>query len=262
MSDPAFSNVILLLNFDGQPDGSTTFTDLSNQGQTVVGSALGGEIDTAKAAAGSGSLLSDLPTRGVLIGTDASAVNDLGTGEFTIEFFFNKSGEPFSFGWFICNGDVDDSPDSVGYGIGYIPFSNDFQITLSDDGNGISYNVSLDSDLGSPGTAGFWDGNWHHMALTRDSSGDVRFFLDGVGKLVVNSTIDLWTPPSGKLAFPGNSEGTNVNLAVEGNYDSLRITKGVARYTADFTPPDANFPSTGTGGGGGEGAISTVVVVG
>jgi hypothetical protein len=259
MSDPNFNDVIVLLKFDGEADGSTTFTDLSSQSQTVAASTFGGEIDTAKAASGTGSLLSSLSNRGLVIGTDGSAINDLGTGEFTIEFFFNKSGEPFSFGWFICNGDVDDSPDSVGYGIGYIPFSNSFQITLSDDGNGINYTASLDSELGSPGTAGFWDGNWHHMALTRDASNDVRFFLDGVGKLIVNSSIDVWAPPSGKLAFPGNSEGAgDVNLAVEGNYDSLRITKGVCRYDADFTPPSADFAESGPVVGVG-GSVVTII---
>jgi hypothetical protein len=237
------------------------FTDLSNQEQTVVQSIFGGEIDTAISASGSGSLLVNATNKGLLIGGDGDVVNDLGTGDFTIEFFYNSASEPGSYSWLICNGDVDDSPDSVGYGLGYIPGTNSFQVSLSANGTTLSNTTaSLDTELGSPGTAGFFDGNWHHIALTRDSSDDVRLFVDGVGKLMENNGADLWVPPSGKLAFPGNSEGTGVNLAMTGNYDSLRITKGFCRYDADFTPPSADFGEVSGGGPGSSfGTVSTVV---
>jgi hypothetical protein len=104
MSDPNFNDVILLLKFDGEADGSTTFTDLSNQEQTVVQSIFGGEIDTAISASGSGSLLVNATNKGLLIGGDGDVVNDLGTGDFTIEFFYNSASEPGSYSWLICNG--------------------------------------------------------------------------------------------------------------------------------------------------------------
>ena len=77
---------------------------------------------------------------------------------------------------------------------------------------------------------------WHHLSVSCES-GLVRMFVDGVIK-------GRWN--SGGLNFDqtlmlfGAGFGTD---SLYGSLDELRITKGVARYTTDFTPPDAPFPS-------------------
>jgi hypothetical protein len=77
-------------------------------------------------------------------------------------------------------------------------------------------------------------GVWHHLAVTR--SGNVyRTFFNGTlansvtqaGNLISQPTTPLWL---GKY---------NAGSTFYGYMDDLRITKGYARYTANFTPPDA-----------------------
>ena len=90
----------------------------------------------------------------------------------------------------------------------------------------------------------FWDGNeveagavsadtWHHGAITRQS-GTIRIFLDGT---LVDSSA------GNTRALLINRVGRCVNRNdFNGYIDDVRITKGVARYTASFTAPTAPFP--------------------
>jgi len=75
--------------------------------------------------------------------------------------------------------------------------------------------------------------SWAHIAATRQS-GTVRLFINGVtrgtatGDLTNNATLNIVS-----------------TLSSADNYvDELRITKGVARYTSDFTPPTKAFPNS------------------
>jgi hypothetical protein len=83
---------------------------------------------------------------------------------------------------------------------------------------------------------------WYHIAVTR-SSHEFRGFVDGtqVGSTVIRSASSLWIAGYG-MAIGGaeTSSGTAANF--NGYIDDFRITKGVARYTANFTPPAAPFP--------------------
>ena len=77
---------------------------------------------------------------------------------------------------------------------------------------------------------------WHHLSVSCES-GLVRLFVDGAIKGNWNSgglNFDQ------ELTIFGAGFGTD---SLYGSLDELRITKGVARYTDDFTPPDAPFPS-------------------
>lgn len=80
------------------------------------------------------------------------------------------------------------------------------------------------------------DGNWRHFALSRTSAGAAYTFVDGT---VVESATG-WT-----AAVASNKQFRISGLAGYANYEAnfymsdLRITKGLARYTANFTPPTA-----------------------
>ena len=76
---------------------------------------------------------------------------------------------------------------------------------------------------------------WYHVAVTR-SSGSTKIFVNGTqgGSTYSDSTnyISRTDPLIGGL-FDG--------YYLNGYIDDLRITKGVARYTANFTPPAEPF---------------------
>jgi hypothetical protein len=82
------------------------------------------------------------------------------------------------------------------------------------------------------------DFQWYHIALTRDASKVVRLFVDGV--IVASTTLsgDLFDLERQLQVFSfGASRGQLDRL-----YDSVRITRGVCRYNANFTPPAAPYP--------------------
>jgi hypothetical protein len=76
-------------------------------------------------------------------------------------------------------------------------------------------------------------GVWNHYAFTRQS-GTGRIFKDGV--LLASGTVSTNYGQNGVAI--GGSLGSSTN----GYVDDFRFTVGVARYTADFTPPTAPYP--------------------
>jgi len=93
-------------------------------------------------------------------------------------------------------------------------------------GNGYILNVSSVITLNT----------WQHFALTRSGT-DLKSFIDGTQVGTTQTNSDNHT--AGRLMI-----GDNVTVAypLNGYIDDLRITKGVARYTANFTPPAAVLP--------------------
>ena len=78
---------------------------------------------------------------------------------------------------------------------------------------------------------------WTHFAVTR-SSGNVRLFLSGTQ---VGSTTSYTAslPSNLALTVGDNAAGTE---SWNGYLDELRITKGYARYIANFTVPSSAYP--------------------
>lgn len=80
---------------------------------------------------------------------------------------------------------------------------------------------------------------WNHFAVSRAGS-SLKVFVNGtqVGS-TLTSTANL-TSPTTNTSFIGASTASSGNF--NGYIDDLRITKGYARYTANFTPPTAALP--------------------
>ncbi len=74
---------------------------------------------------------------------------------------------------------------------------------------------------------------WYHVAVTRDSSNDLRVFLNGVSSgILVNTAYDF--NQTDLLNIATSRTGT---LELTGYISNLRVVKGTALYTANFTPP-------------------------
>src|SRR6185369_5276026 len=90
-------------------------------------------------------------------------------------------------------------------------------------------------------------GSWHHVALTR-SAGTVRAFLDGNLLTVRNNNytgtaVTSW-PDATNIVAPLAAVSVGVPYSWLGYIDDVRITKGLARYTTNFTPSSQEFPTT------------------
>lgn len=215
-SDPNFSSVVLLLHMDGA-NNSTTFTDSSQAANTVTAFD-GAAISTAQSKFGNASGLFESPKRLEIPG---SANFDLSSVDFTIEaWIYGTSlvydgaivardlyGGNFSWGLYVNSTNVH--------------FATNNFLTVRSGSTTISEN------------------QWHHVAAT-SSGGTLRLFLNGNELLAEATTVTNATSDVSVGCFSANNPNTFFN----GYIDELRITKGVARYTAAFTPPAAPFPDS------------------
>ncbi|MEY4338115.1 MAG: Synechococcus phage [Actinomycetota bacterium] len=82
-------------------------------------------------------------------------------------------------------------------------------------------------------------GTWYHIAIVRNST-TVTGYVSGTA---LSSPLTIGT---NSIYFPANNAnfriGTDASNYFNGYIDDFRITKGYARYTANFTPPAAAFP--------------------
>ena len=97
---------------------------------------------------------------------------------------------------------------------------------------------SVDVITGSPGS--ITAGSWYHIALTRSGS-STKLFVNGTqsGSTYTSATALLCGVNRPAIGSSGTSLGA---YPLNGYVDDLRVTKGYARYTANFTPPTSAFP--------------------
>lgn len=216
--DPYWANVVSLLHFD------TTFTDETGKVWTANGSA---QIDTAKSMFGGASGL--FGASGDYITTPNTADHQFGSGDFTIEFFvypptygtdrvvFFKRSAAAARGM-ACFFSASDNKLAVGFG----------------DNNVTSWNAVLGT------SAPIAPSQFTHIAIQRRGS-KYEMFKGGVKQTEADATGFVLADDTSPFVF-GAAEGGSYGLA--SHLDELRITKGVARYTANFTPPTAPFPDS------------------
>ena len=213
-TDPNFSSVSLLLHGDGANNG-TTFVDSSSANRVVtrVGNSI---TSTAQYKYGTASIAMD--GSGDALTVPASTAFSYGSGDFTIEM------------WLYLN---------TLAGFQYL-FDSGLSATfvrIQDSGYFLMYFEG--ASFGAiPVTLAL--NAWKHVAVTRSGT-SVKLFYDG--NAVFSGTSSATAGNSTNSLTIGNYGGLG-NFGVNGYIDEFRITKGVARYTANYTPPSAAFPNS------------------
>jgi hypothetical protein len=221
--DPYFTNVSLLLHGNGT-NGSATITDNSPSPKTVtaVGDA---KISTAISnpfGANNGIIAFD--GNGDYLTLPNTAAMALESSNCTVEAWIRVA----SFA---------NAPTIYATGE---TSSSGFLFCVSTLGGLQVFSQSTGPNIGSTHLTETLSANvWYHVALTRETS-TWRVFLNGVQQ---GSTTNSGTYSANASMFVGARTYTgSVGGFFDGYIDDLRITKGVARYTASFTPPTAQFP--------------------
>jgi hypothetical protein len=89
------------------------------------------------------------------------------------------------------------------------------------------------------------EGAWQHLAVTRDTDGIVRIFVNGV----TVATSSTFTDSIGGVDINGDANlKVTIGIAfvvgdLDTYFDQIRVTAGVCRYDANFTPPTEPFPT-------------------
>jgi len=80
---------------------------------------------------------------------------------------------------------------------------------------------------------------WYHVAVVRDGS-SCKMFIDGDSKTVTDyeSGWGTWTSTNATLDIGLYGDGTGI---MYGYMDEFRISKGIARWTSNFTPPTSEY---------------------
>jgi hypothetical protein len=217
-TDPFFANVSLLLHGDGT-NGSTTITDSSPSPKTVT--AFGdAQISTAQSKFGGASIAFD--GSGDYLQTSTSSGFTMGTGDFTYELWLYPSNTDAGYRRIIIDNTY--SSGQSGYGL----FRN---------GSALEFWKRTPNTRIVDAPGALTAGVWQHVAITR-SGNSFRGFVNGiqVGATSTDSS-------ESNATFLGIGRDTAAGTGDYNGYiDDLRITKGVARYTTNFTPPTAPFP--------------------
>ena len=222
----AITNTSLLLNFTN----AAIFDNAMMNDLETVGNA---QISTSVKKYGTGSLAFD-GSGDYLFGPMTPNL-DLGSGDFTIEMWVYFSSLPTSTAeaFFVYGGS-----GVARYGLIYdrrVGQPQGLRFTALNSSN------ALVIDVAQGGSSGWSSTTWYHVAVTR-SGNSFRLFRDGVQiGSTVTDTDAVPAVTSGGIHVAIDSDKSSIPF--DGYIDDLRITKGVARYTANFTAPTAPFPS-------------------
>lgn len=221
--ESAVDYTVSLLHFDGDDD-STTITD--EYGKTWTASA-DAKLKIATKKFGASSLYTD--GVGDCVYTASHADLDMGTGDFTIDFWANPGTQTRTYPFILCN---DDNQWRNGT----------FTIRYHTDGADDKFSVWMNngSAKGIDATHTSASGSWHHVAVTRTGA-TLALYVNGVAE----GTVTINTSDSINLAYGGNLllgyAATDYGSGYVGYIDEFRISKGIVRWTEAFTPPTAAY---------------------
>jgi len=220
-TDALFSSVSLLSTFNGS-NNATVFSDLSNTAATYSSSG----VVTSTSVVKYGTASAYFSAASSQLSLANTSVMPYGTEDFCIECWLYPTTNPgdatligstASNGLVICCGWNGGSHFRFG-NVGGYPYPVDIQRNI----------ISLNT--------------WWHLAVTRNG-GNLRIFKNGVQQGATES-IGSYSFAQGQTRIGlvggvGRYEDPDVAQAFIGYIDDVRITRGQARYTSNFTPPSS-----------------------
>jgi hypothetical protein len=204
----AITNTSLLLPFDDATiiDKSQTSKTLTLAGNTTISATQTKHLNYSMYLDGTGDYIDIMPA--------SSEFFDFGTADFTIEFWMyltNVSGEKIL---------LESRAGHTDAGL---------LIMLN---TGVMKNLTSGAVRTTGGTTIAAD-TWYHVAVVRDST-SFRTYLNGTEESGSASYTSAITAPDSKFRLGARFDGANPPA---GYFSDVRITKGLARYTANFTAP-------------------------
>lgn len=219
------SNTVLLLHCNGT-DGSTTFTDEIGKTVTANGAV---QIDTSQKKFGTGSAQFNNSSDDYLSIADSDDWN-FGAGDFTIDFWVRFNATSIGGGYTVPL--FDQYANSGSYW--------EFGVYDGITDKKLRFNSSSGSFSSSEAVA-FTANVWAHIALVR-SGNNFMFFKDGT-QLGTSVTKNI-TLPNVSAPLRIGRERSSAFVSLNARIDEIRISKGVARWTANFTPQAAAYSLT------------------
>lgn len=220
-NDLYFSSVSLLLHGNGS-NGSTTITDSSPSPKTVT--AFGdAKISTAQSKFGGASIAFDGNGDYLSVASNADFAF---SGDFTVEAWAWLNAVPSGTNASYLTDFRNAAASNAGFTFGIIGSS----------GNAKMYGYASLNGVDKTGASNITLSQWNHLVYVR-SGNTLAMYLNGLSE---GSFTTSFSQASTPLII-----GARFNTITEywnGYIDDLRITKGVARYTANFTPPASPFP--------------------
>jgi len=218
------NNVVLHLPMTGA-NNSTTFTDVSPSPKTITryGDT---KISTAQSRWGQGSGLFD--GTGDYLATSSSSELDISSGNFTIEAYVRVADLTAQRGIYFLGDPASNA--------------NRIQFSVAADGSLQLYcedGSATTGDLITSSAGAMSVNTWYHVAAAQSST-TIKLYVGGVE---AGSGTRTKTVASRTVGYPGTARGGGVLRSMNGYLQDLRITKGVARYTANFAVPAGPLPA-------------------
>ena len=223
-SDPHWANVVLAMHFNGT-NGGTVFTD--EKGHTMTRYNVTTDTTNIKYGSASGYFPNDIS---YYLSTPAVSDFLLGSDDFTVDFWIYM---PTGGGGKVVG--IWSDVSTVGFSWNVRIWNTELSFSYSTNGS----NTYINCYTGSlPNMANAWK----HIEMGRSGT-NVYHFVDGVlVNTFTNQTFTCFAVPSTKLLEVGR-DGAGPLAPLYAYLDDLRVTKGVCRHTADFTPPIFEFPN-------------------
>jgi hypothetical protein len=212
----AITNTSLLLNYTN----AGIYDATSKNDLETVGNA---QISTAQSKWGGSSMAFDGTTDYLLTNVASSDLYSFGSGDWTVEFwvrFNNTTGDG-------CIFDTRNATDTL-------------NVTILRSTTTILFQTGGSTRI----TSGTITSNvWYHVAVARSGT-STKMFIDGTQAGSTYTDTTSYTAGANRPIIGAVSLSGFVGISsLNGYIQDLRVTKGYARYTTNFTAPTAAFPT-------------------